>query len=121
MGFLICVKTPPPPPPHFKMPPLSFLHPKSPHPTMQSHSPSASITPLDTPRQPGQPLALNPSLTQNALRLAAMPALSQTLAAEAAALSENVSTRELAMRLRMLQRIFRWIHSAPCLKTLDFK
>jgi hypothetical protein len=38
---------------------------------------------------------------------ATMPALSQALAAEAAELSENVNAREVALRYKLLQRIFR--------------
>jgi hypothetical protein len=36
-----------------------------------------------------------------------MPALSQALAAEASEMSENVNAKELAVRLKLLQRIFR--------------
>jgi hypothetical protein len=36
-----------------------------------------------------------------------MPALSQALAAEASEMSENVNAKELAVRFKLLQRIFR--------------
>ncbi len=41
-----------------------------------------------------------------------MPALSQALAAEAAVLSENLNPRELALRFKLLQRIFSLASSA---------
>ena len=63
---------------------------------------SATVTPLDTPR------LLSPSALQNAPVATSMPALSHALAAEAAEMSENVNAKELAVRFKLLQRIFRY-------------
>jgi hypothetical protein len=70
---------------------------------MQPRLSPQHVTPADTPRT----AAMSHSQNQNAVQISASVP-NQTLVAEAAALAENVSAKEIALRLKLLQRVFRW-------------
>jgi hypothetical protein len=59
-----------------------------------------TITPAETPRH----IALSLAENQNAVQSAAQ---GPAIVGDAAALAENASAKELAMRLKLLQRVFR--------------
>jgi hypothetical protein len=70
-------------------------------------SESSPVTPQITPRASRQSVVHNSSNVQQ--HVTSMPALTQALTSEASALAESTSAMEIAMRLRLMQRIFRLI------------
>ena len=100
------------------LPPVLFPPPHS----MQARTSPQAITPQETPRNIALSLAQNappvgalpllstiePTSSSNP-PLTALPLLSQALAADAAAMAENVNAREIALRLKLLQRVFRCV------------